>query len=111
MQGYWIKNSYENKEDQFTLNVRQLLISVSKEIQLDEIEKYYDVYSTLIDTIEVPDQASFSELIYTITNDRNDETFIFSDGVLEEDYKLSTSALDLDVDSIHFKKITSRSRL
>jgi len=108
VQGYWIKNSYENREDQFTLNVRQILISVSKEIQLDEIEKYYDVYNSIIDTIEVPDQASFSELIYTITNERNDETYIFSDGVLEENYKLSTSALDLDMDSIQFKKITSR---
>ena len=108
VQGYWIKNSYETREDQFTLNVRQLLISVSKEIQLDEIEKYYDVYSSIIDTITVPDQASFSELIYTITNDRNNETYIFSDGVLEENYKLSTSALDIDMDSIQFKKITSR---
>jgi len=106
VQGYWIRNSYETREDQFTLNVRQLLISVSKEIQLDEIEKYYEVYSGIIDTITVPDQASFSELIYTITNDRNEETFIFSDGILEENYKLSTSELDLD--SIQFKKITSR---
>ena len=39
VQGYWIKNSYQNKEDQFTLNIRQVLISVSKEIQLEEIEK------------------------------------------------------------------------
>lgn len=108
VQGYWIKNSYETREDQFTLNVRQLLISVSKEIQIDEIEKYYKVYSSIIDTIKVPDQASFSELIYTITNDRNDEIYIFSDGVLEENYKLSTSALDMDIDSIQFKKIISR---
>ncbi len=56
VQGYWIKNSYENREDQFTLNVRQLLISVSKEIQIDEIEKYYDVYSSIIDTIKVPEK-------------------------------------------------------
>ena len=108
VQGYWIKNSYETREDQFTLNVRQLLISVSKEIHIDEIEKYYNVYSSIIDTIKVPDQASFSELIYTITNDRNDETYIFSDGVLEENYKLSTSALDLNIDNIQFKKLTSR---
>ncbi len=108
VQGYWIKNSYENREEQFTLNVRQILISVSKQIQLEEIEKLYNVYNSIIDTIQVPDQASFSELIYTITNERNDETYIFSDGVLEEDYKLSTSALDLDMDSIQFKKITSR---
>ena len=108
VQGYWIKNSYENREEQFTLNVRQLLISVSKEIQLDEIEKYYDVFNSIIDTIQVPDQASFSELIYSITNERSNETYIFSDGVLEENYKLSTSALDLDMDSIQFKKITNR---
>ena len=108
VQGYWIKNSYQNKEDQFTLNIRQVLISVSKEIQLEEIEKYYQVYNSIIDTIQVPDQVSFSELIYTITNERKDEIYIFSDGVLEENYKLSSSALDLDMDSIQFKKITSR---
>ena len=38
VQGYWIKNSYQNREDQFTLNIRQVLISVSREIQLEEIE-------------------------------------------------------------------------
>ena len=108
LQGYWIKNSYQSREEQFTLNVRQLLIAVSKKIQLEEIEKYYNVYNSIIDTIQVPDQASFNELIYTITNDREDETYIFSDGVLEENYKLSTSALDLEIDSIQFKKITSR---
>ena len=108
VQGYWIKNSYQNREDQFTLNIRQVLISVSKEIQLEEIEKYYQVYNSIIDTIQVPDQVSFSELIYSITNERKDEIYIFSDGVLEENYKLSSSALDLDMDSIQFKKITSR---
>ena len=108
VQGYWIKNSYQNREDQFTLNIRQVLISVSKEIQLEEIEKYYQVYNSIIDTVQVPDQVSFSELIYTITNERKDEIYIFSDGVLEENYKLSSSALDLDMDSIQFKKITSR---
>ena len=108
VQGYWIKNSYDNREDQFTLNIRQVLISVSREIQLEEIEKYYNVYNSIIDTIQVPDQASFSELIYSTTNERNDEIYIYSDGVLEENYKLSTSELDLDIDSIQFKKITSR---
>ena len=108
VQGYWIKNSYQNREDQFTLNIRQVLISVSKKIQLEEIEKYYNVYNSIIDTIEVPDQASFSELIYSTTNERNDEIYIFSDGVLEENYKFSPSSLDFDLDSIQFKKITSR---
>ena len=108
VQGYWIANSYKNKEEQFTLNVRQVLINVSKNIQLKETEYYYDIYSGLIDTIEIPDQERFSELVYTITNNRNNETYIFSDGILEEDYKLSTSFLDLEIDSIQFKKLTNR---
>lgn len=108
VQGYWIANSYKNKEEQFTLNVRQVLINVSKNIQLKETEYYYDIYSGLIDTIEIPNQERFSELIYTITNNRNNETYIFSDGILEEDYKLSTSFLDLEIDSIQFRKLTNR---
>jgi two-component system phosphate regulon sensor histidine kinase PhoR len=108
VQGYWIANSYKNKEDQFTLNVRQVLISVSKTIQLNETQYYYEIYSGLIDSIDEPDQERFSELIYTIKNENNNETFIFSDGILEEDYKLSTSFLDLEIDSIQFKKLINK---
>jgi two-component system phosphate regulon sensor histidine kinase PhoR len=108
VQGYWIANSYKNKEDQFTLNVRQVLISASKTIQLKETQYYYEIYSGLIDSIDEPDQERFSELIYTIKNESNNETFIFSDGILEEDYKLSTSFLDLEIDSIQFKKLINK---
>jgi two-component system phosphate regulon sensor histidine kinase PhoR len=62
----------------------------------------------LIDSIDEPDQERFSELIYTIKNESNNETFIFSDGILEEDYKLSTSFLDLEIDSIQFKKLINK---
>lgn len=108
VQGYWIVNSYETKEDQFTLNVRQLLISVSKKLQLRETEEYYKLYSSVIDTIEIPESVGFTELIYTIKNDRNNETYIFSDGILEEDYKLPFSNLNLDIDSIRIRRLTSR---
>lgn len=40
VQGYWISNAYETKQDQFTVNVRQVLLSVSKSVQLKEIEAY-----------------------------------------------------------------------
>ena len=51
---------------------------------------------------------SFSELIYTTTNEKDNETYIFSDGILEEDYKLSTGILDSESDSIAFTKITNK---
>lgn len=108
VQGYWISNAYETKQEQFTINVRQGLLSVSKEIQLREIEAYYKVYSAFVDSIEVPDNVSFTELAYRIQNKATNETYIFTDGILEQDYKLSAGILDYDMDSIQFRKLTNR---
>src|SRR5690606_22105239 len=108
VQGYWISNAYQTKTDQFTINVKQVLISVAAEIQLREVEAYYKVYSSYVDSIEVPDNASFTELAYRIQNKATNETYIFTDGILEQDYKLSSGLLDSDMDSIQFKKLTNR---
>ncbi|MGB3344655.1 MAG: HAMP domain-containing sensor histidine kinase [Aequorivita sp.] len=108
VQGYWISNAYQTKQEQFTINVRQVLHSVSKEIQLREIEAYYEVYSAYVDSIEVPDNTSFTELAYRIQNRATNETYIFTDGILEQDYKLSAGILDRDMDSIQFRKLTNR---
>ena len=108
VQGYWISNAYQTKQEQFTINVRHVLLSVSAEIQLREIEAYYKVYSAFVDSIEVPDNVSFTELAYRIQNKSTNETYIFTDGILEQDYKLSAGILDHDMDSIQFRKLTNR---
>ncbi len=108
VQGYWISNAYKTKTDQFTVNVKQVLLSVAKEIQLREVEAYYEVYSAYVDSIQVPDNASFTELAYKIQNKATNETYIFTDGILEQDYKLSSGLLDPDMDSIQFRKLTNR---
>ena len=108
VQGYWISNAYKTKTDQFTVNVKQVLLSVAKEIQLREVEAYYEVYSAYVDSIQVPDNVSFTELAYKIQNKATNETYIFTDGILEQDYKLSSGILDPDMDSIQFRKLTNR---
>ena len=108
VQGYWISNSYQTKEDQFTFNVTQSLISVSKKLQLQEYDYYYSLYSGVIDSLQSPDNVGFKELIYTTRDEKNNETYIFSNGILEEDYKLSSSFLDTEIDTIQFKKLTNR---
>ena len=80
VQCYWISNAYETKQDQFTVNVRQVLLSTAKDIQLKEIEVYYQVYSSYVDSIEIPDNATFTELAYKTQNKANNETYIFTDG-------------------------------
>ncbi len=108
VQGYWISNAYQTKQEQFTINVRQVLLSVAKKIQLREIEAYYQVYSAYVDSIEVPDNATFTELAYKIQNKSTNETYLFTDGILEQDYKLSSGLFDNELDSIQFKKLTNR---
>src|SRR5690606_12580683 len=108
VQGYWITNAYQTKQEQFTINVRQVLLTVTKKIQLKEIEAYYQVYSAYVENIEVPDDVTFTELVYKIQNKSTNETYLFTDGILEQDYKLSSIFFDNDLDSIQFKKLTNR---
>ena len=110
VQWYWISNSYDNKETQFISNVRQVLVNTSEEIELKEIEKYYTIYSDILSEAGTPERISISELIYKINTDKTNDSFIFSDGILEEDYKISTSFLDTNIDSIVFKKVTSKTK-
>lgn len=107
VQGYWIKNSIQTKEDQFNYNVRQTLISVSKELQNTELEYYYRLYGKIADSIGKPDNTTFKEIVYTNTDDNTNETFVYASGLLEEDYKLSSRFLEVDADSIVFRKMTN----
>ena len=108
VQGYWISNAYQTKEDQFTINAKQALSSVSKEIRLRETEAYYQLYLPYVDSIKTPDNTSFTELAYKFQNKNTNETYIFTDGILEQDYKLSSGLFNTDTDSIQFKKLTNR---
>jgi two-component system phosphate regulon sensor histidine kinase PhoR len=108
VQVYWIKNSFQNKEDQFTYNVRQSLITISKDLQNKELDYYFRLYSEIADSIGKPDTSTFREIVYTNTDNLTSETFIYSSGLLEEDFKLSSNILDVSVDSINFRKYTSR---
>ncbi len=108
VQGYWIRNAFTTKEDQFTLGVRQLLIDVARQIELRETDDYYQLYSGLVDSIDTPENINVTELIYRIVNEDKNETIIFSDGIIEEDYKLSSYFFDFEFDSIAFKKITNQ---
>lgn len=51
VQGYWIKTSVENKEEQFSYTVTQVLRSVTDAIEQREIRQYSDMLLKLIDSV------------------------------------------------------------
>ncbi len=108
MQGYWIKNSFENKQEQFDYNVRHSLISIADKLQHSELEYYYRVYAEIADSIGTPDRSTLREIIYTRTDNTTNETFVFSSALLQEDFKLSSNLVDFSFDSINFTKYTNR---
>jgi len=108
VQLYWISDAYKTKQDQFTINVRQVLLSVSKKIQLKEVETYYQIYSAQLDSVTLPNNVTITELAYRSRDKASNETHIFTDGLLEQDYKFSANIFDTGRDSVQFKKLTNK---
>ena len=106
VQGYWIKNTVETNEEQFSFNAKQVLINVSEQLEREEIDKYYVQYAILADSTK-PTSSRLSELFQIKQNELTNETFYYTNSLLQEDYKLSSPFLDADQDSIDFKKMVS----
>ena len=104
VQAFWIKTTLDNKERQFSLNVNQALKSVSEQIQSREMRDYLAVYQKLIDSIGSPKESQLTAVFkYVDRNENTNQTYIYSHGILEEDYNVSPDLFDsesIDTSSI-----------
>jgi len=107
VQAYWIKKSFDSNAKQYSLNAKQALIRVAEQIEQREIDRYYVEYIKLADS-KRPTSRTLSELFQVKKNDYTNETFIYSNSILQEDYKLETPFLKSSGDSIDFTKFTNR---
>ncbi|TXK74321.1 sensor histidine kinase KdpD [Mesonia sp. HuA40] len=107
VQGYWIKNTVETNEEQFSFNARQVLFRVADRIEREEIDKYYIQYTRVADSTK-PTTARLSELFQIKQDELTNETFFYTNSILQEDYKLSSSFLSEEKDSIAFRKLVNR---
>ena len=92
VQSYWINTSIENREEQFALNVKQILASSSEKIQKQERKSYFFKLQKLIDSLgQLPDQTVISELNVVQKDDKTNETFIFRSGIVELNHKIPSN--------------------
>jgi len=90
VQAFWIKTTLDNKEEQFSLNINQALKSVSEKIQSRELRDYLAVYQKLVDSIGSPKESQLNAVFkYVDRNENTNQTYIYSHGILEEDYNIS----------------------
>ncbi len=108
VQGYWIDKTLRAEEAQFSLSTRQSLIQVADAVKNKEIDEYYVKYASMADTLSRPSSASFSQLFHVEKNDLTNETYVLTNSILQEDYKVRSEAFGADFDSIDFKKLVNR---
>ncbi|MDD7887405.1 sensor histidine kinase KdpD [Flavivirga sp. 57AJ16] len=110
IQAYYINNSVENEKERFRFIVKGALSYVSNTIEDNESEKYFSKYLSL-DKEKKVDEDAVSQLLIYQKNNSTKEMLIYSSNIFEENYKLSSSLLDigLDLDSISAKNIISSS--
>lgn len=107
VQGYWINNTVENNEEQFSFNAKQILTSVSKRIQYREFEEMFFPLQEILDSIEEPDNKTIRQLL-NISIDNSTKSFAYTNGILDEDYKLFSSFVNLNIDTVRLKSILNR---
>ncbi|HET8838238.1 MAG TPA: HAMP domain-containing sensor histidine kinase [Flavobacteriaceae bacterium] len=106
VQGFWIKNAMESKEAQFTFNAKQLLIEVSNKLEEDEFENYFFTILDEIDSLGKPQKVTVDELLRIQQN--GDNTYLYTNSVIQEDYKLFSPFLIGNKDSIEFRRLINK---
>ncbi len=109
VQGYWIKTSVDSKEEQFSQTINQALIRVSEKIRDKEQRDFIAAFDKLKDSIGEPQESQIRDIILFADRDEStDQVFIYSHGVLEEEYNITASFFDKNLqDSATVKDLKS----
>ncbi|WP_298514708.1 HAMP domain-containing sensor histidine kinase [uncultured Kordia sp.] len=95
VQGYWIASAVEEKQESFSLNANQILTSVSERVSEYEDRRYYLRFQKLMDSVGEPKDAQVLN-VYQITSrdEKNNETSIYTRGIIEEDFNIFPTFID-----------------
>lgn len=95
VQGYWIATGVEDKQESFSLNANQILKSVSEKVTEYQDRKYYLRFQKLIDSVGEPkDSQVLNVFQITSRDEKNNETSIYTRGIIEEDFNIFPTFID-----------------
>ncbi len=110
VQAYYIKDSVRNEKERFAFNVKKSLSYVSNAIEKKELDSLYRKYQNLDDE-KKEDSTAVSKLFIYQQDNNTKEMLVYKSGILEENYKLTSSLFDMGLDSISVKNIIGSSDL
>ena len=108
VQVYWFNTSLKNNEEQFKFHVMQVLADVSTKMQKQEAFEFYNKYNKLKDSIgKTPKKDDLLEFGYYQRNAKTNQTIIYSNSIIAEDYSISPSFFDKKLDTATIKSFSS----
>jgi len=108
VQGYWIKRTVDDKEEQFSYNAKQILISVSKKIQNQEIESFWYKFADEDSTSVSLNEDLIKDYFQQEDNVDDSNDGVLPGGSIEEDKKVSSDFLEYAQDSAQVSKLINR---
>ncbi len=94
VQAYWINKSVEDKEEQFSNSVSEVLDRVTDKITSREQKDYFDRYINIKDSIGEFKSSHFGTFFYVAGDLNSNELELYSHGILEEEYNISSTFFD-----------------
>ncbi|MEJ2585797.1 MAG: HAMP domain-containing sensor histidine kinase [Robiginitalea sp.] len=110
VQLYWIKSSVEDKEDQFSNTVTEVLSNVAESIEEREMKEYSERFLNLKDSVGDLKSTHLSNIFFIDRDLNSNEILFYSHGILEEDYDIASTFFDNSnpTDTTTIKNYTSR---
>ncbi len=109
VQFYWIKKSVEDKEEQFSNAVVEVLNRVTDKIEGRERKDYSDRYLNQKDSIGELKDANYTNIMFGYRDFDSNELRLYEHGILEEDYNIPYTFFDTNSsDTTTIKSYTSK---
>ncbi|CAM4245388.1 sensor histidine kinase [Zobellia nedashkovskayae] len=94
VQFLWIKQSVEDKEEQFSNTVSEVLNEVSDKIEERETKDYFERYINIKDSVGEPKSSHLRNIFFIDRDINSNEIRFYSHGILEEDYNIASTFFD-----------------
>jgi two-component system phosphate regulon sensor histidine kinase PhoR len=109
VQLYWIKRSVDDKEEQFSNAIAEVLNRVTDKIEEREMRDYSNRFLSLKDSLGEIRSSHLSNIFFIDRDINSNEILFYSHGILEEDYNIASTFFDsITGDSAQLKNITSK---
>ncbi|MEN8789245.1 MAG: HAMP domain-containing sensor histidine kinase [Flavobacteriaceae bacterium] len=94
VQLYWIKSSVEDKEEQFSTAVSEVMNKVTDKIEDREMRDYSNRFLNLKDSVGEFKSSHLSNIFFIDRDLNSNEILFYSHGILEEDYDIASTFFD-----------------